>query len=81
MDDFPNAAELRAQMDEAKTLAAQSQLMEIRTHITQALERGRSWVYVDDFQPGVKEQLQAMNYRITFFPCLGRNQSYYEVSW
>lgn len=80
MDDFPSAAEVRAQTNQAMLTAAQDQITDIRTRIAKAVEQGQSSIGVDSFRPGVKEMLKAKGYKVRIQRDF-EDVSEYEVSW
>jgi hypothetical protein len=79
---FPSAAELRAKLDTAQNVAAQTQIQSLLTKIKTASEQGKSSITLSQFEPGVKTLLEQRGYRVVFTPGYDqRDHPYYTVSW
>lgn len=62
---LPDATDLRRKLDQAETLAAQSQLRDITTKITRAIDLGQSSITLRErLHAGVEKVLQAKHYTV-----------------
>ncbi|MBZ9712205.1 hypothetical protein [Deinococcus multiflagellatus] len=79
-DDFPSAAQARATLDQRSNLRAESELLQLRTKINHAIERGECEVRVSGLQPVTVHRLQGLGYRVQSRQA-GPNESEVVVSW